>query len=67
MPIFLLECDVCGNKLESIQSFGVVQFCCGKPMKRIPTTHSMFKMKGMGGYPSRVKEFRNAPTSTRRR
>ena len=67
MPIYRFECEVCGNKIEVIQNFGVVQLCCGKAMKKIPTTHSMFKMKGEGGYPSRVKEFRNAPTSTRRR
>uniref|UniRef100_A0A6M3LDT9 Uncharacterized protein n=1 Tax=viral metagenome TaxID=1070528 RepID=A0A6M3LDT9_9ZZZZ len=61
MPIFELECEECGNKLEIIQNYGVVQLCCEKPMKMMPTSHSMFKLKGDGGYPSRVKEFRNAP------
>ena len=62
MPIFEIGCEVCGKELEVVQSYGVIRLCCGKAMKMKPTSHSMFKVKGMGGYPSRVKEFRNAPT-----
>lgn len=60
MPIYLYKCEKCGYKLEVLG--GGIPLCCGKAMTKQITTHAMFKMKGEGGFPSRVKEMRNSPT-----
>ena len=58
MPIYLYQCEKCSSKVEVLQSLsGGIPFCCGKPMKKLPTAPAMVKMKGMGGYPSRRKQF----------
>jgi len=65
MPIYLYQCEKCGSKTEVIQGWdGVALLCCGKAMSKMPTSQAMVKMKGMGGYPSRRKEWKGtAPYS----
>jgi putative FmdB family regulatory protein len=53
MPIYEYICDKCKGIKETIQlNHGDTPECCGIPMRKLPTTIAMFKMKGMGGYPS---------------
>jgi len=67
MPIYVYRCEQCGNTQDVLQNLGGVPLlCCGKPMTKLPTFPAMVKMKGMGGYPSRRKQFRGtAPFTTR--
>lgn len=58
MPIYLYQCEKCGNKVEILSPQGGVPLCCGKVMSKRPALIAMVKMKGEGGFPSRVKEFR---------
>ena len=54
MPIYEYRCDECKGKVEELQrsSEDSAPVCCGIPMRKLPTFIAMFKMKGMGGYPS---------------
>ena len=67
MPIYLYQCEKCGTKSEILQGIHEgLPLCCGKPMKKLPTFPTMVKVRGMGGYPSRRKQFKGtAPFTTR--
>jgi len=53
MPLYEYVCDICKGITEKVQPvIGEPPLCCGSPMRKLPTSIAMFKMKGMGGYPS---------------
>ena len=59
MPIYVYQCEKCGNKLEVVQNLGgVPMLCCGKAMDRVPTSHSMVKWTGEGGFPTMRKAYK---------
>lgn len=54
MPIYEYICE-CGCEVEKVQAIGIEPpTCpqCGGAMQKKPSPIAMFKMKGMGGYPS---------------
>jgi len=63
MPIYVYCCSSCGCEAEVFQHSMTDVECCGMPMERkifVP----MVKIKGAGGYPSRVKQIRNTTKQT---
>ena len=63
MPIYIFECEKCKGIKETIQTIseGTTPTCCGTPMRKLPTSIALFKMKGMGGYPSLRKAIQGNP------
>jgi len=55
MPIFIFECQVCKGKMEVVQRYGGVPFCCGKPMVMQPTAPALVRIKNGGGNSARRK------------
>ena len=48
MPLYLYECEKCGTKLETVCGMaGIVEFCCGKVMKKMPTAPAIIKVRGL--------------------
>lgn len=67
MPVYIYQCEKCKNRVEVLQGLqGGVPLCCGKAMTKMPTFPAMVKMKGMGGYPSRRKQFKGTAPYTSR-
>ena len=53
MPLYVFGCEACKGISERLLAvYEDAPICCGVPMNKLPTTHAMVKMKGMGGYPS---------------
>jgi len=60
MPIYEYICDDCDYELEKVQKVGSdAPICpdCGGAMHKKFSPIAMFKMKGMGGYPSLRKAY----------
>lgn len=56
MPIYIYECEKCGNKIEVLN--GGVPLCCGKAMAKRPTFPALVKWKGEGGFPSMRRAYK---------
>jgi putative FmdB family regulatory protein len=68
LPIYIFQCDRCVLEIEKIQEInGKAPHCpkCGGVMHKKFSPIAMIKMKGMGGYPSRRKEWRGTAPYTR--
>ncbi|GAG94257.1 unnamed protein product, partial [marine sediment metagenome] len=68
MPLYTYRCDKCVLEIEKIQEINGETPCCpkcGAEMRKKPTFPAMVKMKGMGGYPSRRKEWKGTAPYTR--
>ena len=69
MPLYEYKCGQCNYHTEIvIYSITEVLTCpkCGNEMDRLPSHPAMVKMKGMGGYPSRRKEWKGTAPFTRK-
>jgi putative FmdB family regulatory protein len=60
MPLYVLKCDACILEIEKIQGINEESpDCpeCGGAMRKKFSPIAMFKMKGLGGYPSLRKAY----------
>lgn len=62
MPLFDYQCNKCQIVEEILIRNDETPSCpvCGGEMRKLPSYPAMVKIKGSGGYPSRVKQFRGS-------
>jgi len=62
VPLYEYICGVCKGISERLQAINEdAPECCGVSMRKLPTSHAMVIMKGMGGFPSLRKVVQRGP------